>query len=177
MKAGEARTGVFTGLLLLLLAGGAATILGLLYSTGSADLTGQDVQPIDFSHELHAGRLNINCLFCHRHAADSPVATIPTMSLCMSCHRSMENQSAKTDALLSYWKEQRPIAWVRLQRLPDFVYFTHEMHLRAGLECADCHGRVTEVRHTPRAATYEMGWCLSCHRETGASMDCLTCHK
>ncbi|MGH7229954.1 MAG: cytochrome c3 family protein [Nitrospiraceae bacterium] len=168
---------VWRGILIVLVTGTVAGIFGFLYSTGSADLTVQDKQPIDFSHRLHAGRLNINCLFCHRHAEASPIATIPTVSLCMSCHRSLSDQTTETEKLLTHWTEHKPIEWVRLQRLPDFVYFTHEMHLKAGLECMNCHGRVTEIRHTPRAATYEMGWCLSCHRDRGAPVDCLTCHK
>jgi hypothetical protein len=164
-------------ILLLLITGAVAGLFGLLYSTGSADLPVQDRQPIDFSHQLHAGELQIQCLFCHRHAAESPVASIPPVSLCMTCHQSLDRQTTETDKLLAYWNGRKPIEWVRLQRLPDFVYFTHDMHLQAGLECANCHGRVTDMRHTPRAATYEMGWCLTCHRQRGASEDCWTCHK
>jgi hypothetical protein len=161
----------------ILLAGIIATLVGLLYSQGSADLAAQDEQPIDFSHQLHAGQLQIACLFCHRHAADSMTASVPSVSLCMSCHRSLNTQTPEINKLLAHWKDQKPIAWVRLQRLPDFVYFTHEMHLKTGLQCMDCHGRVDTMRHTPRAATYEMGWCLTCHTQRGASRDCLTCHK
>ena len=165
------------GIAILFITGMSAGIIGFLYSTGSADLTAQDRQPIGFSHELHAGRLKIDCLFCHRHAQASSAATIPTVSLCMSCHRSLNGQSAQAEELTTYWKERKPMEWVRLQRLPDHVYFTHEMHLKTGLQCVDCHGRVETMRHTPRAATYEMGWCLSCHTQRGASRDCWTCHK
>ena len=165
------------GIVIALLTGAAAIILGGLYSLGSADSKHQDLQPVDFSHELHAGRLHISCLFCHRHAMQSPVASIPTVSLCMGCHASLNTTTPKTETLLAYWKEQKPIPWVRVQRIPDFVYFTHEMHLKGGLTCVECHGHVERVRHTPRAPTFEMGWCLTCHRERGASEDCWTCHK
>ena len=84
---------------------------------------------------------------------------------------------ATIQTLLDHWQRQQPIAWVRLQRLPDFVYFTHERHLAHGLQCSTCHGEVDRMTTTPRAATYEMGWCLSCHRQRGASRDCVTCHK
>jgi hypothetical protein len=116
-------------------------------------------------------------LFCHRHAQDSPVASVPTVSLCMSCHRSLKTSTPEIEKLLGYWKQQKPVPWVRLQRIPDFVYFTHEMHLKGGVNCVDCHGQVDRVRHTPRAPSYEMGWCLACHRERRASQDCWTCHK
>jgi hypothetical protein len=167
----------WVGILLVLIAAGVASIFGFLYSTGSADLAVQDIQPVDFSHEFHAGHLKIACLYCHRHPRDSMAAGVPSVHLCVSCHRSVESRTQETDKLMAYWQRQEPIPWVRLQRLPDFVYFTHQMHLNAGLQCADCHGRVEMMRHTPRAATYEMGWCLTCHRQRGASDDCWTCHK
>jgi cytochrome c7-like protein len=165
------------GILVALLTGAVAITIGSLYSLGSADSSRQDLQPVDFSHELHAGRLKVHCLFCHRHATDSPVATVPSVSLCMGCHGSLTRTTPEIDKLVLYWKQQKPIPWVRLQRIPDFVYFTHEMHLKGGLNCVDCHGRVDQVRHTPRAPAFEMGWCLACHRERRASEDCLTCHK
>jgi hypothetical protein len=161
----------------LALACGTAVIVATLYSQGSADLPQQDAQPLDFSHELHAGRLQVACLFCHRHAEVSPVAGIPSMQVCMSCHQSMSSHSPGAQRLQQYWDDGRPVPWVRLQRLPDFVYFTHEMHLAAGLQCANCHGNVEAVSETPRAATYEMGWCLTCHRQREAPQDCWTCHK
>jgi len=164
-------------IVLVFLTGLVAVIAAILYSQGSADLSAQDRQPVDFSHELHAGQLGVNCLFCHRHATDSKTATVPSVSLCMSCHRSLNSKTAKAEKLLAYWNERKPIPWMRLQRIPDFVYFTHEMHMKGGLQCADCHGQVDRIRETPRAATYEMGWCLACHRERRASVDCWTCQK
>lgn len=165
------------GLVSVVLACGVAVGLATLYVQGSADSAAQDRQPIDFSHQRHAGDLHIACLFCHRGATQSPVAGVPSLQLCMMCHRAIDSGTPDMQTLQAAWKAQTPVAWVRLQRLPDFVYFTHEMHLQAGLQCADCHGRVEQIRYTPRAATYEMGWCLTCHRQRGASDDCWTCHK
>jgi hypothetical protein len=158
-------------------AAGAALVLGGLYALGSADSTAQDRQPLAFSHELHAGALGVNCLFCHRHAVESRTASIPSMQVCMTCHQSIEPRTAELQKVQAAWTGRQPPAWVRLQRLPDFVYFTHEMHLRTGLQCADCHGQVDRMPYTPRAATYEMGWCLTCHTQRRVSTDCLTCHK
>lgn len=159
------------------LIGTVAAAIGLLYSKGSADLIGADTQPLLFSHELHAGRLQVDCLFCHRFAEQSTAAGIPSMQLCMGCHQNLAAETDHTVALLDHWEQQAPVSWVRLQRVPDFVYFTHERHLAHGLQCATCHGHVDHMPYTPRAATYEMGWCLSCHQERGASRDCWTCHK
>lgn len=155
----------------------AAGATGLLYSVGSADLSGQDRQPVAFSHARHAGELGMNCLYCHRAAPMSPSAGIPSMQLCVSCHRNVATVDPEAQALLTSWERKEPVEWVRLQRLPDFVYFTHERHLDSGLACVRCHGRVEEMRSTPRAASFEMGWCLSCHETQGASRDCWTCHK
>lgn len=163
--------------LLALAAGGAAVLAGWLYAAGSADQPVQDRQPVDFSHELHAGRLQTDCLFCHRHPEESRVAGVPSMAICMTCHQSLTSHSPAMEELLAHWTAGRPIPWVRLQRLPDHVYFTHERHLAVGLRCQDCHGRVEGMRYTPRAPSYEMGWCLSCHGRRNASKDCLTCHK
>ena len=166
-----------TGVLLAIVAGGIAMAIGALYSVGSADLAVQDQQPLQFSHRLHAGTLEIACQFCHRFAGISPVAGVPSVALCQTCHQSLQQTTPAMEVLQTYWNENRPIPWVRLQRLPDHVYFTHEMHLFAGLSCASCHGKVEGMSGTPRAPTYEMGWCLTCHQQRGASQDCLVCHK
>lgn len=163
--------------LALSLTGLIAMTIGTLYSAGSSDSGEQDLQPMSFSHARHAGELQIDCLYCHRSAALSATANVPSMQLCMSCHQNLGNETPETLKLLAYWGNQEPIPWIRLHRMPDFVYFTHEMHLRAGLHCADCHGHVERMSHTPRAASYEMGWCLTCHKQRGASRDCLICHK
>lgn len=167
----------FAGLAGVLLACTVAVGVGTLYVQGSADSAAQDRQPIDFSHQLHSGDLKIACLFCHRAATQSAAAGIPPMQICMTCHRAIDSLSPEIHKLQAAWQAQRPVQWVRLQHLPDFVYFTHEMHLHAGLRCADCHGRVETMSFTPRAATYEMGWCLTCHRQHDAPRDCWTCHK
>ncbi|MDN5941549.1 MAG: cytochrome c family protein [Nitrospira sp.] len=166
-----------SAILVLMLTGLLTVGVGLIYSTGSSDSSSQDIQPVFFSHARHAGELRIDCLYCHRSAAVSAVANVPSMQLCLSCHRNLVEETTETLKLLAYWENKEPIPWIRLHRLPDFVYFTHEMHLRTGLQCVNCHGQVKEMSSTPRAASYEMGWCLSCHQQNGGSQDCLTCHK
>jgi class III cytochrome C family protein/cytochrome c7-like protein len=159
----------FTGLL--------AISIGTLYSVGSADLAVQDQQPLAFSHARHAGDLRIDCLYCHRAAPMSSAAGIPSMKTCIGCHQNVAKDSADMRALAAYWDNKQAVEWVRLHRLPDFVYFTHERHLQSGLPCMKCHGHVEEMSSTPRAASFEMGWCVSCHAAQGVSRDCWTCHK
>lgn len=162
---------------MLVLAALGALGVGTLYSTGSSDLSGQEAQPVAFTHVKHAGDLGIECLYCHRAAADSPTAGIPSMYICIGCHRNLADETSETRKLLASWSAQTPVEWTRLHRLPDFVYFTHEMHLANGLQCQQCHGHVERMAAPPRAESHEMGWCLSCHEARGASRDCWTCHK
>ena len=162
---------------ILILTALVAITIGILYSKGSADSAAQDRQPIPFSHAFHAGELGLDCLYCHRSAHQSPTAGIPSLHLCMGCHQNIEAKQSGIQTLLDHWRQKQPVSWVRLQRLPDFVYFTHERHLAHGLQCSTCHGEVKQMTSTPRAATYEMGWCLSCHQQREAPRDCLTCHK
>jgi Cytochrome c7 and related cytochrome c/Class III cytochrome C family len=154
-----------------------AISIGTLYSMGSADLSVQDQQPLAFSHARHAGDLRIDCLYCHRAAPISSAAGIPSMKTCMSCHQNVAKDSAELQALAAYWDRKQPVEWVRLHRLPDFVYFSHERHLQSELPCLKCHGHVEQMASTPRAASFEMGWCVSCHAAQSASRDCWTCHK
>jgi len=172
VNSGPVRAGAVLSLTALL-----AISIGTLYSMGSADLSVQDRQPLAFSHARHAGDLRIDCLYCHRAAPISSAAGIPSMRICMSCHQNVTKDSVELRALAGYWDRQQPVEWVRLHRLPDFVYFSHERHLQSGLRCLKCHGHVESMPSTPRAASLEMGWCVSCHAAQDVSRDCWTCHK
>ncbi len=134
-------------------------------------------QPIAFSHKLHAGDNGIPCLFCHRDAPVSPVAGIPAVADCRACHQFIAPNAPEIQKLTGYWEKQEPIPWVRVYSLPDFVYFPHMMHIRAGVGCDHCHGNVATMARITRSVSLRMGWCLNCHREHKASIDCWTCHK
>ena len=134
------------------------------------------VQPVAFSHKAHAGDQAIPCLYCHRYAQKSPVAGIPALSDCRACHQFIAPEAPEVKKLMGYWDKKEPIPWVRVHRVPDHVYFPHMMHLRAGLECGTCHGEVAAMERLSRVASLKMGWCLECHRERKASIDCWTCH-
>jgi hypothetical protein len=141
--------------IILILVSLIAMAVGLVYSQSSADLRSQDFQPIAFSHELHAGKLAVDCRSSHRAAHQSPRAGLPTVSLCVGCHQNVDAKQNGIEALLDHWKRQQPVAW---------VYFTHERHLARDVQCVDCHGHVESAPHTPRAATYEMGLVLGLPR-------------
>lgn len=134
-------------------------------------------QPISFSHKKHASDNGIPCLFCHRYAPKSPVAGIPAVADCRACHLFIAQNAPEIKKLMAYWDKKEPVPWVRVYRVPDHVYFPHMMHIRAGLACGQCHGEVAGMTRVTRSRKLEMGWCLGCHRQHKASIDCWTCHK
>ncbi len=134
------------------------------------------IQPIAFSHKVHAGTNGIRCLFCHSSASKSPFASIPAVAECRACHLFIAPNAPEIKKLMGYWDRKEPIPWVRVYSLPDFVYFPHMMHVRAGLDCTRCHGAVAAMDRITRSVKLKMGWCLDCHRALKVSIDCWTCH-
>jgi len=134
------------------------------------------VQPISFSHKLHADAHAIPCLYCHRNASISRIAGIPAVADCRACHLYISPESPEIKKLMEYWEKQVPIPWVRVNSLPDHVYFPHMMHIRARIGCSVCHGQVSAMERISRTVSLKMGWCLECHRQHKASIDCWTCH-
>jgi hypothetical protein len=135
------------------------------------------IQPISFSHKKHAGDNAIACLFCHRYAPKSTVAGIPAVADCRACHLFISQDAPEIKKLMEYWGKKEPVPWVRVYGVPDHVYFPHMMHVRAGLACTACHGEVAAMERIIRSVTLKMGWCLDCHKQHKASIDCWTCHK
>ena len=134
------------------------------------------IQPIDFSHSVHAGDDKLSCELCHAAARRSPFAGIAPVERCMGCHRFVNPDNPEISKVRRYWEAGEPIPWQRVYVLPRFVHFSHESHLRASVACSECHGDVPRMEHVARVRDLTMGWCLDCHRQRGASDDCLTCH-
>jgi hypothetical protein len=149
------------------------------------------LQPIAFSHKHHAGTYQIPCLYCHTGTDRSRYAGVPSVQVCMGCHSKFPaeyDELKGIQVLKTHWKEQKSIPWVRIYRVPDYVKFQHQAHIRAGFTCQTCHGPVEKLDKlymVPDTKWWawglptkklEMGWCIQCHRQHGASQDCLTCH-
>jgi hypothetical protein len=131
----------------------------------------QPDQPIKFSHEVHAGENQIDCMYCHHTADESKSANIPSTSLCMNCHIVVREGSRsgkfEINKLVQAYEEGRSIEWIRIHQLPDHVFFAHAQHVGAGkLDCAQCHGKVEEMHIVKQENDLSMGWCLECHRDT-----------
>ncbi len=135
------------------------------------------IQPINFSHKIHAGNNKIPCRFCHIYAYRSKVSGVPSVQRCMGCHSVVRKDSAELRKLRTYWEEKKPIPWVKIHDLPDYIYFPHKRHIRKGVKCQECHGDIASMARVERKSRLVMGWCLMCHRtRNGPTTDCWECH-
>jgi len=122
------------------------------------------VQPVQFSHEHHVGGLGIDCRYCHTSVEDSSFAGIPPTNTCMNCHVQIWANSPYLEPVRESYRTGKPIQWVRVHNLPDFVYFNHSIHVQKGIGCVTCHGRVDRMPLMWQEASLQMEWCLDCHR-------------
>lgn len=154
------------------------------------------VQPIHYSHKIHAGANQIDCNYCHSSARKSKHSGIPSLNVCMNCHKNISEYNGEEDLAKGYTKEfyngeiaklydavgwddadqsytgiEKPVKWVRIHNLPDFVYFNHSQHVTvAGVDCQKCHGPVEEMEIMEQYSPLTMGWCIDCHRETNVDL-------
>jgi len=145
-------------------------------------------QPIAFPHNQHAGveegQNQMSCQYCHFSAERSYSAGLPPVETCMGCHQVVEGADeaaqAEIDKLQGYWERGESIPWVRIYKISDHAKFPHMRHVNAGLECADCHGDVQNMEvinsRAPAWGGDNMGWCIDCHRDSDATIDCSACH-
>jgi mono/diheme cytochrome c family protein len=158
----------------------------------------EPIQPIHYSHKIHAGENGIDCKYCHSSARVSKNAGIPSLNVCMNCHKNIsEFQGSKDSTYVEYTKEfytaeiqklydavgwdkatqkytgkTKPVKWVRIHNLPDFVYFNHSQHVTVGgIECQKCHGKVESFEVMKQDQPLTMGWCINCHRETNVKVE------
>ena len=139
-------------------------------------------QPINFSHQIHAGKLGMACLYCHSSAEKSPIANLPAVSTCMGCHKIARADRPDIMKLAGFFERGEQVQWVEVYALPAHVKFNHKRHVKAGLACQECHGPVETMPVVYQYPSLKMGWCVSCHRQRlndpkfPTSMDCLVCH-
>ncbi len=181
---------IATGIILLFLVGGYLTIQGAIGLGRQTNY--QPEQPIYYSHKVHAGVNQVNCLYCHGGAMEGKHANIPSVNVCMNCHMAINeykgekmfredgtevNGTAEIQKLYKYagWdptankytSEGKPIEWIKIHNLPDHVYFNHSQHTKAGgVQCQTCHGEIQKMGEVYQFSNLSMGWCINCHRET-----------
>ena len=167
---------------------------GFLMQVG-VDQGYEPVQPIHYSHRIHAGENKIECKYCHSSARVSKHSGIPSLNVCMNCHKQVNEVSEETATAqyskefydkeiqklyeatgwnpdeMAYTGEKKPVKWVRIHNLPDLAYFNHSQHVTvANIECQKCHGPVEEMEIMYQHSSLTMGWCINCHRETQVNM-------
>jgi mono/diheme cytochrome c family protein len=134
-------------------------------------------QPIEFSHIVHAGSYRIDCQYCHAGARRSAFAGLPSVERCMGCHKIVAAQgNPEVQKLQEHWNQKQAIPWVRIHKVPNFVYFPHKRHIAIGLACQTCHGPVETMQRVAQVAPLSMGWCIECHSRRQAPLDCVMCH-
>ena len=157
-----------------LLAFGIILPLGTWVACTSADAN--PTQPIPFSHKLHTDN-EIDCAFCHEYVDRQNAAGIPRLDVCLTCHAVMPQDAEAVQRLLAYEEAREEVPWVRLYEIKDYTYFSHKWHVRADLACQTCHGDIGQSVQAVRHMEYDMNWCVSCHEEQEAPVDCVVCHK
>lgn len=150
----------------------------------------QPEQPIKFSHALHAGKMDIDCQYCHTGVEKSRHAGVPSASICMNCHTVARTETPEIQKLVKeYYNKGIPIPWKRVHRVADFAYFDHSAHVLKGINCAHCHGDMTKTTVVAQKKNFMMGACIDCHRNAHKKMpelkdkiklgpeNCYTCHR
>ncbi|HVK06739.1 MAG TPA: cytochrome c3 family protein [Armatimonadaceae bacterium] len=158
-------------LALVSLAVGALAPLGLIVGgsqfTNSSYITKVGVpyeQPVPFSHQHHVNELGIDCRYCHTSVEKSASAGYPTTHTCMSCHSQVWTNSPLLEPIRESYTKNVPLKWVKLNEVPDFVYFNHSIHVKRGVSCNNCHGPVQAMQMAYKGNQFQMKWCLECHR-------------
>jgi hypothetical protein len=121
-------------------------------------------QPVPFSHKHHVADVDIDCRYCHTAVEESAFAGIPPTKTCMNCHAQLWTEAPMLEPVRESYRTGTAIEWVRVHKLADFVYFNHSIHVKKGIGCVTCHGRVDQMPLTWRVNTLYMDWCLECHR-------------
>ena len=145
----------------------APTVVGLGFSPMATAVGYSPIQPVPYSHALHAGQLGIDCRYCHNTVERTAFASIPPTQTCMNCHANIRISSPALLPVRESWATGKPVEWVRVHNLPNYVYFNHSAHVNHGVGCIECHGRVDRMERVVQVKPLSMGWCLECHRDPG----------
>jgi len=125
----------------------------------------QPIQPVAFSHEIHAGQLAMDCRYCHNGVEKSWYSNVPAASVCMNCHNQVLKDSPKLELVRESALSDKPIEWVQIHKTPDYVYFNHSVHVNRGVSCVKCHGQVNHMDEVRHEKSFSMTFCLDCHRD------------
>lgn len=157
-----ARLSLVGGAILVL--GGGFAVAALSRSPANTKVGVPKDQPVPFSHKHHTWELGIDCRYCHTTVEKAAYPGMPASETCMSCHSQIWTNSPLLEPVRQSYETGTPIKWVHVNKLPEFVYFNHSIHVDRGLNCNTCHGAVNEMQITWKGRPFQMAWCLECHR-------------
>lgn len=121
-------------------------------------------QPVNYSHKLHAGDLQIDCKYCHIAVDKGRHASVPSVDICMNCHTIAKVDSPEIQKLTAYYKNNKPLPWEQIHKTPEYCYFNHSVHINKGIDCENCHEAVERMEKVSQVHSFTMGSCLFCHR-------------
>ena len=151
---------------LLLFVAAVSYVLTFYISRPERDSVGYaPVQPIQYSHKLHAGELKIDCQYCHTGVTKGRHALVPSTNICMNCHTLAVKDKPEIIKLTQYYNGNKPIPWKRIHKVPEYAYFDHSVHVNRGIDCESCHGNLREMEVVKQIKPFTMTACLECHRE------------
>jgi c(7)-type cytochrome triheme protein len=133
-------------------------------------------QPVPYSHKTHLA-LGLTCDSCHKNADPGAFMGFPAESFCMSCHKAVKTDSPHIQQVAAAARDKKPLPWVRVYRLPSYVYFSHRVHAAAGATCDACHGPVQKRDLITKEVVHDMRSCMACHEATQARNECTACHE
>ncbi len=150
------------------------------FSPKTTDVGYMPKQPVNYSHALHAGKLGIDCRYCHTSVEKTGFAAVPPTETCMNCHHAIRRATSdiapdnkvnpEIAKIVAAWESGKPISWVKVHDLPDYAFFNHSAHVNKGVSCYECHGRVDKMEKVFQKNSLSMGWCLECHRDPAARL-------
>lgn len=145
-------------------------------------------QPIQFSHKLHVGQMEIDCQYCHTGVAKGRFALVPSVNICMNCHEVARKDRPEIIKLREYYEEGKPLPWKRIHKVPEYVYFNHSVHVNNDIGCENCHGNIQAMEKVEQVRGFTMAACLDCHRNPKENIanytkekvgpdNCWACHR
>ena len=155
---------------LTLFAGGTVGIVGFARSGYVTSTDFRPRQPVPFSHRHHSGELGIDCRYCHSGVETGPQAGLPPTTTCMTCHSQIWTNASMLAPIRQSLTNDKTIVWTRVAKLPDYVFFRHDIHIAKGVGCESCHGRIDTMALTYRAKSFTMQFCLDCHRDPAPNL-------
>ena len=147
-----------------ILMGGAGLAYLYIRSPYETEVGVAKAQPVPYSHQQHVGGVGLDCRYCHTSVEESNFAGVPPTETCMGCHGHFSTDDPVLEPIRASAQNNQPLAWLRVHDLADFVYFSHAIHVKKGVGCETCHGRVDQMPVVSKVNTLQMDWCLECHR-------------